>query len=71
MALPSFRKRRSANAAGADGSAKDGALTDADAANIKNLTKTRRNIALVSSFCYLLAFIFLVLVRELLVEYPR
>lgn len=70
MALPGFRKRRSANAAAADGS-KEGALTDADVAQMKNLTKTRRNVALVSSFCYLLAFIFLVLVRELLVEYPR
>ncbi|KAK8115150.1 uncharacterized protein PG998_000298 [Apiospora kogelbergensis] len=62
MALPGFRKRRSANAAAADGS-KEGALTDADVAQMKNLTKTRRNVALVSSFCYLLAFIFLVLVE--------
>lgn len=38
-------------------------MAEAEAANIKQLTKTRRNVALVSSFCYLLAFIFLVLVR--------
>ncbi|KAK8089238.1 hypothetical protein PG997_004199 [Apiospora hydei] len=62
MALPGFRKRRSANAANADGSAKGGASANNDAI-IKQLTKTRRNAALVSSFCYLLAFVFLVLVE--------
>ncbi|KAK8049403.1 hypothetical protein PG994_011133 [Apiospora phragmitis] len=62
MALPGFRKRRSTNTSVADGSAKDGASAENDA-TIKRLTKTRRNVALISSFCYLLAFVFLVLVE--------
>lgn len=70
MALPGFRKRRSANGSNADGSTKEG-MSPENVATIKRLTKTRRNVALISSGCYLLAFIFLVLVRELLARYPR
>ncbi|KAK7908196.1 integral membrane protein [Apiospora marii] len=62
MALPGFRKRRSANGSNADGSTKEG-MSPENVAIIKRLTKTRRNVALISSGCYLLAFIFLVLVE--------
>ncbi|KAK9782594.1 putative SUR7/PalI family-domain-containing protein [Seiridium cardinale] len=60
MALPGFRKRRAA--ANPEAGVKDGPLPD-DQALAKRATKTRRNAIIFTSFCYLVAVVFLILVE--------
>ncbi|KAH6652856.1 SUR7/PalI family-domain-containing protein [Truncatella angustata] len=60
MGLPGFRKRRAA--ASPEAGIKEGSLVD-DKAIAKRATKTRRNTLFFTSFCYLVAMVFLILVE--------
>jgi hypothetical protein len=61
MAFPVFRKRRSGASSSAEDDAKVGRMPDGQF-DAKRVTKTRRNAIIVTSFCYFVAFIFLILV---------
>ncbi|ORY63044.1 SUR7/PalI family-domain-containing protein [Pseudomassariella vexata] len=61
MGLAGFRKRRSNGSSSAEG-VKEGPLSN-DQGDAKKATKTRRNAIIVASFCYLVGWVFLILVE--------
>lgn len=63
MALPVFRKRRSAASPDHDGAVDNGPPSPT-VSHLKRNTRTRRNAIITSSICYMLAVVFLILVSS-------